>query len=127
MEKTYTVFGIRCSKTGRMYIGITGNHINSAITPYFSDLKNGRRKVSEKRGKPLVTSIWQADYDRYGRDAFDVYMLERDIAKEDRTERKDFWINRYRTMDERFGYNRRGALNNDVVIEDGLPPLPDEE
>lgn len=127
MEKTYTVFGIRCSKTGRMYIGITGKHINVAITSYFSFLKNGCGKVSENCGKSLVTPIWQADYDRYGRDAFDVYVLERDIAKEDRTERKDFWIERYRTLDERFGYNRRAALYNDVVIEDGLPPLPDEE
>lgn len=127
MEKTYTVFAIRCSKTGRMYIGITGNHVNVAVAPYFSVLKNGRMKVSEQRGKPLVTSIWQSDYDRYGRSAFDVYVLEKDISKDERAERKDFWIDRYRTIDERFGYNRRTASHDDFMLADGLPPLLDGE
>ncbi len=112
-----------------MYIGATAN-LNSRINTHFRELKLRQKRalIRDENGKHLGVradgSNWQADYDKFGVGAFEVYVLEENVKKEDREDREDFWIAKYKSADPKYGYNLRKERIPKVKAVNGLPPLP---
>jgi len=77
--------------------------------------------------KKRPPSNWQQDYDKYGRDAFKIYVIEENVQPSDRKEREDYWIRKYKARDPEYGYNLRYEkyYPPKFAIEPGAPPLPD--
>lgn len=90
-----------------------------------------RGVVKDKNGRQIGVwpegSNWQMDYDKYGRESFEVYILEENIPKEKREEREDFWIDKYRAADPKYGYNHRRERVFKVQVTEGLPPMPEDD
>lgn len=127
-----SVYAIRCTKTGRMYIGCT-SRVEQRIRTHFSELRhnNKRELLYDINGKKVGTcsegSLWQQEYNKYGADCFEVYILEENIKPADRAEREQYWSDKYKTLDPRYGYNSQPPVKRKIpMLVDGLPPLPEE-
>ena len=72
-KETVNVYRIKCIPTGRCYIGRTQDP-ERRLKQHFYDLNKGMK--AERYPE------WQADYDRYGRQAFETDVLLKDIPKE---------------------------------------------
>lgn len=116
VKTTFTVYAIRCTKTGKMYIGRSSD-VRTRIKTHFNELKRGKK-----------TGLFQSEYDEFGRDAFEFFVLEKDIPYETAGDRELFWIEEYRATDDRFGYNRSVKTGTPMVvpIEKTAPPKPEE-
>lgn len=121
--ETYQVYAVRCIKNGKIYIGCTksGNLIQR-FTTHLQELRNQRKTVSiGKIGRG--PSAWQKDYNKYGVNAFEFFLVEDDIPAELKADRENYWINEYRSCEQEYGYNIR--RNNPVVpitYKRELPP-----
>ena len=106
------IYAVRCIESQRVYIGST-SCLKARLAAHFSELKRG--------AKP---SLWQTDYDKYGRDSFEFYVLEKNVSYAKRSEREDYWIRKYRASEPEHGYNLKTVKTNEFVIKPGSPPLP---
>ena len=127
------IYAVRCTETGRIYIGSTTD-IRQRLNYHLVELKGNAKRgmCKNSRGEPTDVrpegSVWQMDYNKYGRDAFEAYILEENVAKKDRPAREDYWMEKYRTTDPMYGYNLRYETpHRHKMLRDGLPPLPPEE
>lgn len=112
------VYAIRCELNGKVYIGCTID-VKARLQQHLCALRHGRKL----RNAPH----WQTDYDGFGEDAFQAYVLETDIPWTKRSEREAYWIERYHATDPSFGYNKqREDKNARLPIVDGLPPMMKE-
>lgn len=121
----YTVYAVRCSMTNKMYIGVTGN-VERRMRAHYAELSGGLKTSHLLGASGQVPSAWQIDFNRYGKSAFDVFILETDIPFTEREVKERYWINLYRTYDPRFGYNNIGKDQEEATfcICPGKPPLP---
>lgn len=130
-ERPAVAYAIRCNKTGRVYIGVTSD-FHSRVNTHFRELKARQKRgvVKDSNGRQLGVwpegSNWQMDYDNHGRESFDVYILEENIPKAKREEREDYWIDKYKAADPKYGYNHRRERAYKVQVTEGLPPFPDD-
>lgn len=67
-------------------------------------------------------SNMQKDYDKYGEDSFKVYIIEENVPPERVKEREAYWIEKYRSDDVRYGYNRLSEKDDLPTFKYGLPP-----
>lgn len=116
-----TMYAIRCSVNGKVYIGRTQD-MERRMREHLTELKKGGKRTDYGRG--YEPSDFQRDYNQYGENAFDVYILEENVAPEVVREREAFWIAEYRATDREYGYNRitekpAHGLSN---FKSGLPP-----
>jgi len=96
-----------------MYIGRTSN-INNRIQTHFSELK--RKKHSNK-------SMIE-DFEKYGKENFEVYILEENIPYQERSKEYEY-MRKYNTFEEKYGYNRgdRNKKNkNKINYIYSMPP-----
>lgn len=93
-DKLYTIYAIRCKSTGRLYIGRT-YRLDERIQTHFQTLK------SKKHSSKLMI----ADYEKYGREDFEVYILEENVPYKDRYKEYEY-MKKYNSFDEKYGYNR---------------------
>lgn len=123
-DGTYTVYAIRCKENGRVYVGCTSN-VDSRIRSHFSELARGEKTECVGPSK-REASQWQQDYNQYGKDAFELYILESGIPAEMKREREDYFARLYKATDRRFGYCLRPPIirRQELHYEVGLPPLP---
>ena len=124
-SKTCTVYAIRCTMTGRVYVGVTGA-ITGRIKQHFRELESQSKAchVLGASGRPF--SLWQLDYIRYGRYAFEVYVLEGNIPFTQRKEAEQKWIKAYEATNPKYGYNTQGIDADEFEILPGRPPFPNE-
>lgn len=127
------IYAIRCKDNGRMYIGATAN-LTSRINTHFRELMNREKRAVERDsngrrigGSTPEGSLWQRDFDKYGKESFEVYILEENVSKDVREEREDYWIRKYKSYEPEYGYNKRTERLAKVEIIKGLPPLPESE
>lgn len=119
----YQVYGIRCKENGKIYIGCTRNRLQQRFSQHFSELKRGNKTMLVSNGRK--NSPWQEDYNKYGIDAFELYLIEDNIPDEVHSEREEYWILEYKSYDERYGYNRyvkTGQKQFKYSVQ--LPPKP---
>jgi hypothetical protein len=73
----------------------------------------------------MELSPFEADFKRYGREGFEVYVLESDVSAADACRRESFWIAEYKSTNPEYGYNiSRGndAPQSEIIF--ALPPNP---
>lgn len=73
---------------GKRYIGMTKMRLCERFSPglYF-------------------TKIFKTDIEKYGWENFQHIVLEKDLTREEASEKEIYYINYYNTLDERYGYN----------------------
>lgn len=96
------VYAIRCKKNGRIYVGITFDLTVRVIT-HFRELEHGTKGCTKRSGN---TWLWQEDYNKYGRDAFEVYVIEENIPASERRKRESYYIEKYGAAKKGRGYNK---------------------
>lgn len=94
VDKLFSIYAIRCKTTGRLYIGRTCK-IDERIQTHFSELKN--KKHSSK--------IMIEDFEKYGKEDFEIYILEDKVPYSDRYKEYEY-MRIYNSFDEKYGYNR---------------------
>ena len=122
-QKLYTVYAIRCKENGRIYVGCTKN-LESRIKSHFSELLRGEK--SKNIGSSMREDYqWQKDFNEYGRNAFQCFILESHILEENKRTREDYWVSFYHSTDPEYGYNIKHPIPTklDLLFEPGLPPL----
>ena len=79
-------------------------------------------------GRYTELGPFDLDFDRYGRDRFEVYIIEENVPPEICQEREAFWISEYDATNPDFGYNKRPETvpGVDDFIR-GVPPKKKEE
>ena len=90
-----TIYAIRCTKTGRVYVGRTLD-IGRRLNQHLAEL-NGNKKRGD----------FQKDYNTYGIRSFEAYVLEENVPPEFAREREAAWIREYRSTDPKYGYNAK--------------------
>ncbi len=114
MSMAVTVYGIKNTKTGRVYVGQTHRPIKCRFREHMLKLQKGEHPAYGM----------QEDYDKYG-DCFEITVLEVvENPVRDTSERK--WMKQLKTYDERFGYNSKETYVIPMRREAGLyvPPSP---
>lgn len=118
-DKLHTIYSIRCKVNGKMYIGRT-TKLDTRINIHFLELKSGRHKT-----KSLLK-----DYQKYGRDNFEVYVLEKDIPYTEIHKEYEY-MRKYNSFDEKYGYNfgdrRKKTPPSKIEIIYKMPPNIYEE
>ena len=118
-----TIYAIRCKHSGRVYIGRT-YRLKERIQEHFTELRR-RQKVRYNYGsKETNLSRFQKDYDKYGEEDFEVYILEEDVMPEHCKLREAYWIAQYNATNPLYGYNRYDEHAKPIVPEfkRELPP-----
>lgn len=119
IEKPSTIYAIRCTANGKVYIGRTQN-LEQRIRKHWLDLKRGFKGN-------MRDPSFQHDFDRYGEESFKLYILEENVPPETANDREAYWIAEYMATNPKYGYNK---LNGDPApnfeISPGLPPKPGE-
>ena len=90
-DKMFTIYAIRCKGNGKLYIGRTCN-LDSRIQTHFCELKSGRHN-----SKTMVE-----DFKKYGREHFEVYILEENIPYKERFKEYEY-MRTYNSFDENYG------------------------
>lgn len=111
--KTSSIYAIRSKTTGRVYIGRSQDPY-LRMQQHFQHLKRGDRYCG--------TDAFQEDYERYGADDFEAYILEQGVEPQRFQERESYWIDRYKATDPRYGYNKDKMEYKKIPFVPGLPP-----
>ena len=114
-----TIYAIRCSANGKVYIGRTQD-LERRMREHLNALRKGTKDICRR-----VNCGFQADFDKYGESNFKLHILEGNVAQEDLRSRESYWIEEYRSSDPQYGYN----LSSERMVEgfevvDGIPPKP---
>ena len=95
------IYAIRCKENGKVYIGRT-YRLDVRIREHFLALRKGK---TDKLNTTYKKSGFQADYNKYGEDAFEVYIIDQDVPPERCQERENYWITYYDSTNPERGYN----------------------
>ena len=117
----FTIYAIKCRATKRIYIGSTLN-VQARIDTHFSELRRGK-----KLDPPNLPSEWQKDYDQYGEESFDVYLVDsRECSREAAVMLEQEYIRKYKATNPKYGYNKikSKAVKDDMYrFRDGVPEV----
>lgn len=80
LNKEYSIYAIRCIENGKLYIGRTTN-LKNRIEIHFRELKSGKHTNEEMLN----------DYKVYGREKFEVYLLEENVPFTERKRNSNIW------------------------------------
>ena len=76
-------------------------------------------------GEQRVNSKWQEDFNKYGINSFELYLIEDNIPDDISLEREQYWMREYKSFDEKYGYNikwKSGVKMYEYIK--ALPPKP---
>lgn len=123
----YSIYAIRCRENGKIYVGCTYD-VPGRLRAHFEELKKGRKRTCGKVPNPGGAS-WQHDYDQYGKEAFEYYILQENITSKDKASVEAYWINRLHSKEVAYGYNAHHAKLQPPPFPfvKGLPPEPRTE
>lgn len=116
------IYAIRNRENGRIYVGMTSD-LKNRVKQHFSDLR-GSTPQTMRRGRERVKTLLQIDFDAYGQDVFEVYVLEENVSPEKCQEREAYWIEYYNSTNPNCGYNIRTERRqtDGIPIIHGTPP-----
>jgi group I intron endonuclease len=126
------VYGIRCKATGRIYIGSTCE-LEVRLKHHFKNLKDNSKKITSHKREPKREHPFQADFNQFGIESFEVFILEENVPRKIRDVREEYWIDVYHATDPNYGYNlhkncRQGRFSKkaefQVPVYIGFPPIP---
>ena len=100
LADNYSIYAIRCTENGKLYIGRTID-LEKRVAVHFQELKSGRH----------TNKVMVEDFKKYGREKFEVYLLETDITFENRGKEYEY-MKKYNTYDKQYGYNFKDKTKN---------------
>lgn len=112
MSKTYSIYAIRCKPNNKLYIGRTTN-LKQRVNNHFDNLKGNSHKILDL----------QEDFNKYGIDNFEVYLLEENIDYTERKKEYDY-MREYNTFSKKYGYNQgdlKSSQKKEIKIIKELP------
>ena len=99
MNKSGTIYGIKCTENQMIYVGAT---INTA------KLRWSAHRLAAKRGDNGCGGEFYSDIRKYGEEAFEIIVLKEDInSKEELIIQENFYINNFRAL--KLVYNPRSS------------------
>lgn len=124
IKELSVIYAIRCKENGRLYIGRT-YRLKSRIREHFGELRKGYKGYGSKR-YGMNQANFQKDFDMYGEEGFEVFVLEQDVQPDLCQSAEMKWIAEYNTTDPRYGYNVRDERIKDKAFSPtiGFPPKP---
>lgn len=90
LNEHYTIYSLINLESGKRYIGRTKN-LKQRIQNHFSCIKG------KNHPNPLINQDSECH--------FDFEVLEENVSGEEKKEKERYYIQRYKTYDERYGYN----------------------
>lgn len=120
LEMPRTVYAIRCRENGKIYIGSAAD-VKKRFQNHISQLRCG----AKGRQRTVQSKNMQSDFDKYGVDAFELYVIEKNIKYSDSYAKESYYINMYDACNPENGYNSTGSksfLKSKIRIIEGLPP-----
>lgn len=112
-----TIYAIRCSVNGKVYIGRTQD-LERRMREHINALRKGTKDIGQR-----TNCGFQSDFDKYGESKFKLHILEKNVPQEDLRSREAYWIERYMAADPRYGYNLCSEkMVGGFEVVDGLPP-----
>lgn len=111
-DKLNTIYAIRCKENGKLYIGRT-IRLDERIKIHFTQLKSGKHN----------NKLLLEDYEKYGREKFEVYVLEENIPYLDRQKEYEY-MRKYNSFDKKYGYNTGDKNKKNVTKIDYIHGLP---
>lgn len=122
----HCVYAIRCKANGKMYIGVSVSP-DKRVDDHLSQLRRGEKTIKipgvigpSSREK----SNFQKDFDEYGEENFEYYILEKDVSPDKSRVREMYWILHYKSSNPDYGYNIYPVVRtNKVVWIEALPPV----
>ena len=111
-KKKFTIYAIRCKKNGKLYIGRT-TRLDNRIKSHFCELK------TERHNNKLLVE----DYKRFGRENFEVYVLEENVPYSKRGKEYEY-MRKYNSFDKEFGYNKGDIKKKEVSKIEYIYELP---
>ena len=83
-------------------------------------------KIGEEQ---RCNSPWQNDYNKYGEESFELYLIEDNIPDDIHFEREKYWIREYKSYDEKYGYNIRckAPKTYHYLIQEPPKPFTNED
>lgn len=124
IENPSVIYAIRCKENGRLYIGRT-YRLKSRIREHFAELRKGYKGEGSKR-YGMNQANFQKDFNRYGEDAFELFVLQENVSPDLCQQAESKWISEYNTTDPRYGYNIRSEKLKKQLLTPtiGFPPKP---
>lgn len=122
-----TIYAIRCKENGKVYIGRTQN-LERRMKEHLSEFRKKQKDLKTMRSRP--DRGFQSDFERYGENAFELYVLEDGVSPKEAVEREYFWIESYRSTEPEHGYNKQGRPQKYEALSrvmPGRPPVPPKE
>ena len=118
-----TIYAIRCKKTSRVYIGRT-YRLEFRIKEHFRELRKGQKTFYSYEKFERHPSNFQKDYNKYGEESFEVYILEENVPPEKCKEKEASWIEIYHSTNPLYGYNRHDEKEKINVPTPKMGPPP---
>lgn len=116
-ERLFTIYAIRNKVNGKIYIGRTEQSVRERVLLHLYALKKCRHN----------SKTLQYDYKKYGKEAFEFYEIEDNVSFDNR-DRKSFYMDLYRSCNEKYGYNcqdQHSKAKEDFEIIHGRPEIPE--
>ncbi|MBQ9599856.1 MAG: GIY-YIG nuclease family protein [Clostridia bacterium] len=119
-----SVYAVRCKNNGKLYIGSTIDPVKRFYS-HINELRAGAKGTSGN----LQKQHWQEDFNKYGADAFELYIMVDADTYSNAMFLESYYIDIYNTRCEFFGYNSNGggkkANQPDLKIIKGFPSRAD--
>ena len=122
-NKPVCIYAIRCKETGRIYIGSTCD-LETRLKNHFRTLKDGCKRITSYKRKSNEKHPFQVDFDNFGMESFEAFIIEQNIPKFLRDEREEYWIDRYNSANSQYGYNLYKCCNNGKIFRETSFPVP---
>ena len=119
----YSIYAVRCKENGRVYIGCTTD-VQRRIYQHFRELINNQKMKTSSEKRLVSGELWQNDFNVFGPDAFEAFVLEEKVLIRDKRLKEEKWIEKYQSRDPKYGYNIRSSISQTFPIVDGIPPFP---
>ena len=120
LNRTRTIYAIRCKANGKVYIG-SATDVKQRWSSHLSALRTG----TKGKGKCIQSKNWQDDYNKFGADGFEIYIIEENIKYADSYAKESYYIDFYDSCNPQKGYNATASKawhSADIDIIKGMPP-----
>lgn len=124
-----TIYALRCKANGKVYIGQTGD-VWRRVQAHFQEIGRVNRWIKDhpNQGFGIGWYSYSDDAVKYGKDGFEIWILEENIPPEKAADREAHFINLYSSDDPDYGYNKTKAKHPRIIeAKYGLPPNPSKE
>lgn len=114
------IYAIRCKKNGKLYVG-RSYRVENRIREHFLTLRKGK---TDKLNTTYKKTGFQDDYNKYGEEEFEVYLIEQNVPPEHCQEREHYWIKFYDSANPKHGYNTHDESKRNPFpqVKIGKPP-----